>query len=93
MRQEKSKNEEEQEKFLLDGLKLAKEAVQLDPDDGESWLILGNAFLSMSFKARDHESFIRKAFAAYDQANKPSKKLMNFPDLCFNKAMVCHPWR
>lgn len=88
MRQEKTTNEEDAEKFLAEGLKLAREAVQMDPDDGESWLILGNAFLSMSFMATDHVLFIRKAFAAYDQANKPTKKLLNVADLYFNKAMV-----
>lgn len=89
LRQERSNNEEELEKFLTEGLNLAKEAVQLDPNDGESWLILGNSFLSMSFKAEDHSSLIRKAFAAYDQAVKPTKKLQNVPDLYFNKAVVC----
>jgi hypothetical protein len=34
---------------LFEGLSLAKEAVQLDPTDGKSWLILGNAYFSVAF--------------------------------------------
>lgn len=49
LRQLKVADTEERKKLLFEGLSLAKEAVQLDPSDGKSWLILGNAYFSVAF--------------------------------------------
>lgn len=81
---------EERKKLLFEGLDLAKEAVQLDPSDGNSWLILGNSYFSVVFHSVQSDGYIYKALAAYGQAEKYDVNQRNFntADLCFNKAMV-----
>lgn len=76
--------------MLFEALGLAKEAVQLDPADGKSWLILGNAYFSVAFYSTHSDGYIHKALTAYGQAEKYeiSKRNFNTADLCFNKAMV-----
>ncbi|XP_046463732.1 tetratricopeptide repeat protein 5-like [Daphnia pulex] len=90
LRQLKVTDSEERKKLLFEGLSLAKEAVQLDPTDGKSWLILGNAYFSVAFYSTHSDGYIHKALAAYGQAEKYEVKQRNFntADLCFNKAMA-----
>lgn len=92
MRQLKA-DSEDRKKLLFEALGLAKEAVQLDPADGKSWLILGNAYFSVAFYSTHSDGYIHKALAAYGQAEKYeiSKRNFNTADLCFNKAMVKLP--
>lgn len=45
-RQENTSNREEKMKNIEKGLNYAKDAVNLDPQDGLSWCVLGNAHLS-----------------------------------------------
>ncbi len=89
MRQLKA-DPEERKKLLFDGLGLAKEAVQLDPADGKSWLILGNAYFSVAFYSTHSDGYVQKALVAYGQAEKYEITKRNFStaDLCFNRAMV-----
>ena len=49
LRQLKEEKTGDSEKNVLDSVTYAKEAVQLDTDDGYSWYILGNAYLSLFF--------------------------------------------
>lgn len=81
---------EDRKKLLFEALNLAKEAVQFDPSDGKSWLILGNAYFSVAFYSTHSDGYIHKALTAYGQAEKYeiSKRNFNTADLCFNKAMV-----
>lgn len=89
-RQVSTKDAEERRKLLFEGLQLAKEALQLDPSDGQSWLILGNALLSVAFYSAHNEACIQKALSAYGQAEKYDLARRNFnsADLYFNKAAV-----
>ncbi|KZS18240.1 Tetratricopeptide repeat protein 5 [Daphnia magna] len=90
LRQLKVADTEERKKLLFEGLSLAKEAVQLDPSDGKSWLILGNAYFSVAFYSTHSDGYIHKALAAYAQSEKyeMNKRNFNTADLCFNKAMA-----
>ena len=89
MRQLKAEGEE-RKKLSFDALNLAKEAVQMDPGDGKSWLILGNAYFSVAFYSTHSDGYIHKALTAYGQAEKYDLPLRNYntADLCFNKAMA-----
>lgn len=89
-RQLNTKDAEERRKFLFEGLQLAKEALQLDPTDGQSWLILGNSLLSVAFYSTHNDACIQKALSAYGQAEKYklSERNFNSADLYYNKAAV-----
>ena len=77
---------------MFEGLHLAKEAVEMDTTDGQSWLILGNSYLSVAFYSAHNESCIQKALAAYRQAeNRQGTSVdsyVNSSDLYYNKATV-----
>jgi len=90
LRQLQTANAEEKRKFYYDGLELAKEALQLDTTDSESWLILGNSYLSLTFYSSHNSGCLQKALAAYRQSEKyePLQKNFNSADLFYNKASV-----
>ncbi|KAJ8979943.1 hypothetical protein NQ317_002022 [Molorchus minor] len=67
-RQEVSKTREERVKNIEKGLNYAKEAVQLDPQDGVSWAILGNAHLSSFFGIEQNPNILKQCLRAYSQA-------------------------
>lgn len=67
-RQEICRNPEERVKNIEKGLNYAKEAVQLDPQDGLSWAILGNAHLSSFFGVQQNPKVLRQSLSAYAQA-------------------------
>ena len=87
-RQLSAKDAEERKKYCFDGLEMAKEAVQLDPTDSESWLILGNSYLAVTFYSSHNSGCLKKALAAYRQAEKyeHTHGSLNSPDLYYNKA-------
>ena len=63
----------------------------MDTADGQSWLILGNSYLSVAFYSAHNESCIQKALAAYRQAENrqdTSPSYVNSSDLYYNKATV-----
>ena len=64
----------------------------MDTTDGQSWLILGNSYLSVAFYSAHNESCIQKALAAYRQAeNRQGTSVdsyVNSSDLYYNKATV-----
>lgn len=67
-RQEVTKDTEEKRKNIEKGLNYAKEAVQLDPHDGLSWAVLGNAHLSAFFGIQQNPKILKKCLSAYAQA-------------------------
>lgn len=67
-RQEPTSNYEEKVKNIKKGLDLAKEAVQLDPQDGLSWAVLGNAHLSSFFGIEQNPKTLKSCMSAYSQA-------------------------
>lgn len=49
------------------GIEYAKEAVELDTNDGESWAILGNAYLSLFFR-RQEDKLLRQSINSFEKA-------------------------
>lgn len=68
MRMEKQAKFEDRIKNVEDGVKFAKEAVELDPNDGTSWSVLGNAYLSSFFNLAQYPSVLNLCKSAYAQA-------------------------
>lgn len=68
LRQEVALTLEEKIKNIQQGVEYAKEAVSLDPSDGTSWAILGNAYLSSYFTVAQNPAILRLCMAAYGQA-------------------------
>ncbi|ESO82669.1 hypothetical protein LOTGIDRAFT_229738 [Lottia gigantea] len=64
--------QEEKTKLIVESVEKAKEAVQLDIQDGISWSILGNAYLSMFFAAGQKPKILKQCMSAYQQAEKDS---------------------
>ena len=52
------------------GLVKGKEAVSLDPGDGQSWSLLGNAYLCHFFQVSQDPKTLKQAMSAYNQAEK-----------------------
>ncbi|XP_045480809.1 tetratricopeptide repeat protein 5-like [Harmonia axyridis] len=69
------------------GLNYAKEAVQLDPQDGLSWCCLGNAHLSYFFYVQQNPKIMKQSISAYFQAEKDIVARSS-PDLHYNKGIV-----
>jgi len=67
-------------------VQLAKEAVALDLKDGESWYILGNAYLTNYFVAVQKLDELQNALKAYNQAE--ARLEIQNPDLYYNRATV-----
>lgn len=49
------------------GIEYAKNAVELDPNDGESWAILGNAYLSLFFRKQE-DKLLRESINSFEKA-------------------------
>lgn len=67
-RQEVSKKSDERMKNIEKGIDYAKDAVQLDPHDGLSWAVLGNAHLSSFFGISQNPKILKQGLSAYSQA-------------------------
>lgn len=80
-RQESCSNRDGQIKNIEKGLNYAKEAVQLDPQDGLSWAILGNAHLSSFFGIQQNPKILKQCLSAYSQAVR--LRFISL-QLCFN---------
>ncbi|KAG8455547.1 hypothetical protein GDO86_001663 [Hymenochirus boettgeri] len=89
MRQQRSQDSEEKSRNIIDSVKQAKEAVQMDPQDGTSWYILGNAYLSLFFCTGQNPKISQQALNAYMQAEKVDKTASSNPDLHLNRATLC----
>lgn len=68
LRQEVSSTTEQKIKNIQQGVEYAREAVSLDPTDGTSWAILGNAYLSSFFMIAQNPSILKLCMSAYGQA-------------------------
>lgn len=74
---------------VIKSVESAKEAVGIDADDGMTWYILGNAYLSLFF-ATDHSAqTISLALGAYEQAEKVDSRSKFNSDLHYNRAQAC----
>ncbi|XP_066252294.1 tetratricopeptide repeat protein 5-like [Euwallacea similis] len=87
LRQESNKSQEEKQKNVEQGLSFAKEAVQLDPQDGNSWAILGNAYLYYFFVVQQNPSVLKQCLSAYSQSEKYIVTRTS-SDLHYNKAIT-----
>ncbi|XP_068777819.1 tetratricopeptide repeat protein 5 [Struthio camelus] len=66
----------------------AKAAVRLDPADGRSWYVLGNAYVSLFFACGQSPEAARRALGAYGQAEKVDPEAAKNPDLHLNRATL-----
>ncbi|XP_064359388.1 tetratricopeptide repeat protein 5-like [Dromaius novaehollandiae] len=66
----------------------AKAAVRLDPADGRSWYVLGNAYVSLFFACGQSPEAARRALGAYAQAEKVDPEAAKNPDLHLNRATL-----
>ncbi|XP_065158278.1 tetratricopeptide repeat protein 5-like [Atheta coriaria] len=87
MRLQPVKSSAERLKNIELGLKYAKEAVQLDTQDGSSWAVLGNAYLSSFFGISQNPKTLQQCLSAYTQAEKDIVT-RNTTDLHYNKAIM-----
>lgn len=72
---------------VLKALEYAQEALKLDPTDGTSWGILGNAYLAEYFAFEQNTALLKRALSAYNQSYKdPVAKFC--PTTTFNHAMA-----
>lgn len=87
MRQIGSNNDERLEN-LMKSLEKAKEAVKCDVDDGISWYILGNAYLTVFFNSKNYnESILKACRVSYEKA-KRDEVAFSQPDFLFNYASL-----
>lgn len=87
LRQEQAKSAKQRTENIEKGVAYAKEAVQLDPNDGVSWAVLGNAYLSSFFTLSKNPQLLKSCMSAYQQAEKDIVARSN-PDLHYNKAIA-----
>nr|XP_022337699.1 tetratricopeptide repeat protein 5-like isoform X2 [Crassostrea virginica] len=80
-------NPSERAKLVEESVDKAKEAVQMDIQDGTSWLILGNAYMSLFFAVGQASQALDQSMKAYAQAEKDPVARDN-PDLHFNRAVA-----
>ncbi|XP_068164312.1 tetratricopeptide repeat protein 5 [Antennarius striatus] len=78
----------QQGKQLLESMDMAREAVQLDVQDGTSWYILGNAYLSLFFGCGQNPQLSQQAFTAYAQSERVDKSASFNSDLHFNRSSL-----
>lgn len=77
MRQEHAVSQEERVKNVEEGLELAKQAVEMNTADPESWMVLGNAYLASFFSVQQNPRTLRLAMTAYKRAvNKLGVRLL-----------------
>uniref|UniRef100_A0A8C5QW34 Tetratricopeptide repeat domain 5 n=1 Tax=Leptobrachium leishanense TaxID=445787 RepID=A0A8C5QW34_9ANUR len=89
MRQQRSQDADENSRNIMDSVKQAKQAVNMDPRDGTSWYILGNAYLSLFFCTGQNPKISQQALNAYLQAERVDKTASSNPDLHLNRATLC----
>lgn len=87
LRQLPTKDAIEKAEVVKESVEKAKEAVQMDIADGNSWAILGNAYLSLFFAAGQNPRALKQAMSAYTLAEKDPVSRNN-SDLHFNKAIA-----
>ncbi|XP_068953779.1 tetratricopeptide repeat protein 5 isoform X1 [Petaurus breviceps papuanus] len=88
LRQLRAETGEEHSRHVMDSVRQAKLAVQMDVHDGRSWYILGNAYLSLFFNAGQNPKISQQALSAYAQAEKVDRTASSNPDLHLNRATL-----
>ncbi|XP_031217786.1 tetratricopeptide repeat protein 5 isoform X2 [Mastomys coucha] len=68
LRQLQTDSGDEHSRHVMDSVRQAKLAVQMDVLDGRSWYILGNAYLSLYFNTGQNPKISQQALSAYAQA-------------------------
>ncbi|CAH0393484.1 unnamed protein product [Bemisia tabaci] len=86
-RQEAAKSTKECKEKIDIGVQYAKDALSLDPCDGLSWSVLGNAHLSAFFSIQQNPRTLKQAMSAYYQAEK-DPVAQNKSDLHYNKGVA-----
>uniref|UniRef100_A0A2K5QJL2 Tetratricopeptide repeat domain 5 n=1 Tax=Cebus imitator TaxID=2715852 RepID=A0A2K5QJL2_CEBIM len=69
LRQLRTDTEDEHSQHVMDSVRQAKLAVQMDVHDGRSWYILGNSYLSLYFNTGQNPKISQQALSAYAQAH------------------------
>ena len=69
------------------GLVKGKEAVSLDTGDGQSWSLLGNAYLCHFFQVSQNPKTLKQAMSAYNQAEK-DVVAKSSPELHYNRGIA-----
>uniref|UniRef100_G1RI60 Tetratricopeptide repeat domain 5 n=1 Tax=Nomascus leucogenys TaxID=61853 RepID=G1RI60_NOMLE len=88
LRQLRTDTEDEHSHHVMDSVRQAKLAVQMDVHDGRSWYILGNSYLSLYFSTGQNPKISQQALSAYAQAEKVDRKASSNPDLHLNRATL-----
>ncbi|XP_005412100.1 PREDICTED: tetratricopeptide repeat protein 5 isoform X2 [Chinchilla lanigera] len=88
LRQLRTDNGDEHSRHVMDSVRQAKLAVQMDVLDGRSWYILGNAYLSLYFNTGQNPKISQQALSAYARAEKVDRKASSNPDLHLNRATL-----
>ncbi|XP_074838809.1 tetratricopeptide repeat protein 5 [Carettochelys insculpta] len=88
LRQLRAESPEQQAQNVMDSVRQAKLAVQMDVRDGRSWYVLGNAYLSLFFNTGQKPSISQQALSAYAQAEKVDPTASCNPDLHLNRATL-----
>ncbi|XP_011932995.1 PREDICTED: tetratricopeptide repeat protein 5 isoform X2 [Cercocebus atys] len=88
LRQLRTGTEDERSHHVMDSVRQAKLAVQMDVHDGRSWYILGNSYLSLYFSTGQNPKISQQALSAYAQAEKVDRKASSNPDLHLNRATL-----
>lgn len=74
LRQQKVTSAQQHSENIEKGVAYAKEGVQLDANDGTSWAVLGNAYLSSFFTLAQNPQLLKSCMSAYQQAVSYVKK-------------------
>lgn len=77
----------EKEKNVAKSVEMAKLALKMNMQDGQSWYILGNAYLALFFCSSHSPADLQRAYKAYNRAE--SNGAGENPDLHYNRANVC----
>ncbi|XP_053118675.1 tetratricopeptide repeat protein 5 isoform X2 [Hemicordylus capensis] len=88
LRQLRTNSADEHAQNVMDSVKQAKLAVQMDVRDGRSWYVLGNAYLSLFFNSGQNPKISQQALSAYAQAEKVDPNASCNPDLHLNRATL-----
>lgn len=78
--------------MIVRSVDYAKEAVSMDPKDGISWSVLGNAYLCQYFACAQLPQTLKSALSAYKQAWNDAIA-RGTPDLPYNKGIVSIIWK
>uniref|UniRef100_A0A8C4MPR5 Tetratricopeptide repeat domain 5 n=1 Tax=Equus asinus TaxID=9793 RepID=A0A8C4MPR5_EQUAS len=88
LRQLRTDAGDEHSRHVMNSVRQAKLAVQMDIHDGRSWYILGNAYLSLYFNTGQNPKISQQALSAYAQAEKVDRTASSNPDLHLNRATL-----